>query len=68
MKEVIIGALAVIAIFLLIALIFGFPTMWLWNSLMPDIFGLPRINFLQAVGLIILSQVFFNSGKSSSKD
>lgn len=32
---------------------------WLWNRLMPDIFGLPTINYWQALGLMVLSNCFF---------
>lgn len=39
----------------LVAMIFGFPIMWLWNWLMPEIFGLPVIDFWQAIGLSVLS-------------
>jgi hypothetical protein len=42
-------------------LAFGFPVMWLWNWLMPSIFGLRAITFWQAVGLLILSHVLFKS-------
>ncbi len=31
----------------------------LWNWLMPDLFGLHTIRFWQALGLLILSRVFF---------
>lgn len=41
--------------------------MWLWNWLMPDIFGLETINFWQALGLMVLSSCFFYRGGSSSK-
>ena len=39
--------------------LFGAITMWLWNWLMPAIFHLPAIGFRQAVGLLILSHIFF---------
>lgn len=32
---------------------------WLWNMLMPVIFGLPTIGFWQMYGLIWLSRFFF---------
>lgn len=50
--------LAILAVLLLAALV-GLPTMLLWNSLVPNIFGLPQITFAQAVGLSLLSQCFF---------
>lgn len=39
--------------------LFGFVTMWLWNWLMPEIFGLKAITYWQAWGLILLSAIFF---------
>lgn len=38
---------------------FGFVTMALWNALLPGIFHLPEITFWQAIGLLILSRLFF---------
>lgn len=37
--------------------IFGFVVMWLWNHLMPALFGLHAIGFWQALGLLILSKI-----------
>jgi len=45
------GALALI--------VFGFVTMALWNWLMPALFGLARVGFWQALGLLVLSRVLF---------
>jgi hypothetical protein len=42
-----------LAVFSLIFLI-------LWNLLMPAIFGLPAINYFQAIGLLILSKIIFS--------
>ena len=49
-----------------ISLLLGFPVMWLWNWLMPTIFGLKTITFWQAVGLMFLSSLLFKSTSSSS--
>jgi len=43
------------------ALILGVVVMWLWNWLMPDIFGLTKITFWQAWGLIVLAHILFKS-------
>ena len=51
----------------LIGLLLAFPTMLLWNWLMPLIFGLIKINFWQALGLNVLSSILFKPS-SSSKD
>lgn len=42
-----------------LALIFGIFVKWLWNALMPVIFGLPEIGFWQAVGLVVLGHILF---------
>jgi hypothetical protein len=40
-------------------LLFGFVVMWLWNWLMPSIFGLGAITFWQAWGLVVLTHILF---------
>jgi hypothetical protein len=40
-----------------LAILFGFVIMWLWNWLMPELFGLPLISYWQAVGLFILLKI-----------
>lgn len=54
------------------AILFGFIIMWLWNWLMPEIFGLGMITYWQAVGLFILAKILCGgfgggSNKSSSR-
>lgn len=44
------GAIGITAL----ATLFGFVIMWLWNWLMPTIFGLTTLTFWQAAGLFIL--------------
>ncbi len=49
-----------IALFALIVIAgFGQAVFQLWNMLMPEIFGLPKIGFWQAVGLLALSWILF---------
>lgn len=45
-----------------LAILFGFVIMWLWNWLMPDIFGLTELTYWQAVGLFILSKILISCG------
>jgi hypothetical protein len=52
---IVLGLLLDIALFILYAAI----GTWLWNMLMPAIFGLSIINFWQMYGLIWLSRFFF---------
>jgi len=54
----VIGGVIIAAI---MALLLGFVVMWLWNWLMPDIFGLTKITFWQAWGLVVLSHILFKS-------
>ena len=39
--------------------VFGFVIMHLWNWLMPAIFHLQQITFVQALGLFLLSKILF---------
>ena len=60
--------LFVVGIFLLSAIIMGFPTMWLWNYVMPYVFGLTPITLFQAMALNILSGILFKSSVTVKKD
>jgi len=50
-------ALKIVVFVALALLVFGFVTEHLWNWLMPEIFGLKAITFLQALGLVVLSKI-----------
>lgn len=54
-KKIVFGLLAVTAL--------TFVLMFLWNWLMPVIFGLTVITFWQALGLFVLSKIFFGKGQ-----
>jgi len=60
MKYLIIG-LGTLGVMLLFAILFAFPIKWLWNWLMPTIFGLMEINVWQALGINLLSGFIFKS-------
>ena len=65
---ILLGIIAVVGL----AILFGYIIMWLWNWLMPDLFGLSTINYWQAVGIFILSKILLGGcggggGKESSK-
>ncbi len=40
------------------------PTKIFWNWLVPSIFGLPQIEFRQALGLLILTSLLFSDRKT----
>ena len=52
---------------------FSAAAMFLWNALMPDIFGLPSITYWQAAGILVLARILlgglgpghFNRGRHS---
>ncbi len=59
------GVKVAILIFLFFS-VFSYIVMVLWNWLMPDLFGLPYINFWKAAGLLVLSKIIF-SGMGGKK-
>jgi hypothetical protein len=50
-----------IAVAIAFALLFGFIVQYLWNWVMPDLFGLKVITYWQAFALVILAKIFFGS-------
>ena len=59
-RGIAIGIAAAIG-FVLFVLIGGLVVQWLWNWLLPDIFGLRQITFWQALGLLALCRILFGS-------
>ena len=56
MAEVSIGAFVIaIVIFILAILI----VQYIWNAVMPDVFGTKQIGFWQTIGLLILANILF---------
>lgn len=62
-KYVSLGLIAATAVIF----VFGFFVMWLWNWLMPDIFGLPAITYWQAWGLLLLGHLLFGGAGHESR-
>ena len=46
----------------LLGLLFGNLIMWLWNWLMPSLFGLRTIGFWEGLGLFLLAKLIFGFG------
>jgi len=59
--ETLLEILGGIALIVILAIVFSFPTMWLWNWLMPTLFGLVKITWVQALGLNVLSGILFRT-------
>jgi len=65
----IIGMVFVGLIFaVLFALVFGFLVKWLWNFLMPELFGIKQITYWQAFGMVILAKLLFGTFGSHGHD
>jgi hypothetical protein len=48
-----------------IGVVIAYPLMLLWNGLIPAIFGLKTITFLEALGLYLLCGILFKNPSSS---
>lgn len=62
------GCVAVIIAWAIIAVVIGFPIKWLWNWLMPNLFGLPEISFWMALGIALLISILFGGIIKINKD
>jgi hypothetical protein len=57
------GILYVLKAWVIVAVavaVFGFGVMFLWNGLLPELFGWKEIGFVQAIGLLVLSKILFS--------
>jgi hypothetical protein len=57
-KKIAIG-IAILIGFIVFMFVGGILVQWLWNWLLPDIFGLRRVTFWEALGLLALSRILF---------
>ena len=57
-----------VSIGVVMAFVFGWIVMLLWNWLMPTIFGLTTITFWQAWGLVVLAHLLFKAGHGHKYD
>lgn len=65
MVMALVGFLAIVAVG---ALLTGFPLMWLWNWLMPMLFGLKVLTFWQAWGVSVLCSILFKSSTTNKSE
>ena len=61
-------ALGALCIVFLISCLYALPILLLWNWLMPAIFGLSKITFLQSLGISILSGMLFKSNVTTKSE
>ena len=60
--------LIVLGLLFLSAVILAFPTMFLWNWLMPEIFGVVKIDLYQAMGINFLTHILFKSNVTIKRE
>lgn len=66
--DILLELVAIVLASLLVGLLFALPVMWIWNAVIPNIFGLPTIGFGQAMGLVVLSKLLFYNGSGRKKN
>lgn len=60
-------ALIAVVVGAVIGILTGLPVMWLWNYVMPDVFGVKEITFWQAWALAALASILFKPASGGSK-
>ena len=60
--------LIVIGLLFLSAVILAFPTMFLWNWLMPKLFSVTQIDLYEAMGINFLANILFKSNVTIKRD
>ncbi len=66
--QILLMAILAIAGVTVFGFIFGYIIMWLWNKLMPEIFGLTSITYWQGIGLFILARILLGSFGSDNSN
>lgn len=62
-------ALVALVVIVIAAVALGGIVALLWNSLMPPLFGLREVTFLQALGLLVLARIFLGGiGRGTISD
>ena len=65
-RRIVILAIGGVMVAVIMAFIFGLLVKWLWNWIMPGVFGLPVITFWQAWGLFLLMKILFGGSRPST--
>jgi hypothetical protein len=59
MTETLVGGLLGLAIALVLIALFAVIFRWLWNTTVPEVFGLRTLTFWQAIKILILAGILF---------
>ena len=57
--EPVLGVLIGLVVAIVALIVFTFIFMWIWNLVMPDVFGVKTITPWQALGILILASILF---------
>ena len=57
----VVGFITAVCVLFLVSLVFALPVLWLWNSTVPEVFGLKEINWWTAWKLSMLSTLLFKN-------
>ena len=60
--------LILFGLWLLSAILLAFPTMWLWNWLMPKLFDFIKIDLYEAMGINFLTNILLKSNVSIKRN
>ena len=55
-------------VLIILTFIYSGILMWVWNMIMPVLFGLPMISFWQALGIYIISNILFKGSSSIKRE
>ena len=66
--QILLMALLAIVGITVFGFIFGYIIMWLWNKLMPEIFGFTTITYWQGIGLFVLARILLGSFGSDNSN
>ncbi len=64
---VLLGTVISVALALAGALVYSLPVMWLWNAVVPNVFGMHPITWLEALWLSLLCGFLFKTTSTSVK-
>lgn len=64
MTTVAVGTAIVLVAFAIFTLVFR----WIWNATVPTVFGLKRITFWQAVGILVLASILTGGHRMITTD
>jgi len=54
-----VGIVVGLLIAAILLILFTFVFRWIWNAVVPEVFGLKVITFWQAIGILILASILF---------